>query len=44
MIYKKILEITTKEKMIEKNNERIKEKQVLRKDERGHSVLEYQEE
>ena len=30
--------------MIEKNNERIKEKQVLRKDEREYSVLEYQEE
>ena len=41
VIYEKILEIITKKKMIKENNERIKKRQVLRKDEREHFVLEY---
>ena len=41
MMYKKILKITTKKKMIEENNIRIKEKQIQKKDEKEYSVLEY---
>ena len=44
MIYKKTLKITTKKKMIEENNKRIKKKQALKKDEREHLVLEYRKE
>ena len=41
MIYKKTLKITTKRKMIRENNERIKEKQVLKKNEKEYLVFEY---
>ena len=43
MIYEETPKITTKKKMIEKNNMKIKEKQTLKEDERGHLVPEYQE-
>ena len=41
MIYEKTLEITIKKKMIEENNIRIKEKQILKKDEKEYLVFEY---
>ena len=44
IIYEKTLKITIKKKIIEKNNIRIQEKQVLRKDEKEYLVLKYQEE
>ena len=44
MIYEKTSKITTKKKMIKKNNIRVKKKQVLRKDKRRHLVLEYKKE
>ena len=43
MIYEKTLKIITKKKMIEENNIKIKEKQVLKKDEKEYFVLEYRE-
>ena len=41
MIYKKTLKITTKKKIIKKNNERIEKNQTLKKDKRKYLVLEY---
>ena len=41
IIYEKTLEIINKKKMIEKNNIRIKKKQILKKDEREYSIFEY---
>ena len=42
IVYKEILKITTKKRMIKGNDERIKERQAQREDERGNLVLEYQ--
>ena len=41
IVYKEIPKITTKKKMVKKNNERVTERQVYRGDERGHLVLNY---
>ena len=41
IVYKEIPKITIKKKMMKENNERIKERQIQRKDEREHSILNY---
>ena len=42
IVYGETSEITTKKKMMEKNNERVAERQTYRGDERGHPVPNYE--
>ena len=42
IVYGETPEITTKKKMVKKNNERVTERQARREDERGHPVPNYE--